>query len=137
MALWHCAIAAKQQGKPCQEGKCAEYHSTCLSPTLGHNIPASAKPRPCSSHPALPSFCLLLIFIPPNEWRAPLFHCPKSGSKCAHNTCRTPLTAQSSCNPFPSSPLIFYPTPSLSPFSSLSPPPLLVPSLPLQLWCLS
>lgn len=54
VALCYSSQTTRQ---PCQEGKCAEYHSTCLSPTLGHNIPASAKPRPCSSHPALPSFC--------------------------------------------------------------------------------
>lgn len=77
--------SSQRTRQPCQEGKCAEYHSTSLSPTLGHNIPASAKPLPHSSHPALTQL-LPTAYCTPNDWRAPPFFCPKSVLKCAHNT---------------------------------------------------
>lgn len=117
--------SSQRTRQPCQEGKCAEYHSTSLSPTLGHNIPASAKPLPRSSHPALTQLLptalqmtggLPFSFVQSLCQSVPITPVPGSLKL-------TPLTAQNSCNPFPLSPLIFLPHPFPKLFSLSLPLP--------------
>lgn len=86
LRMWHCALAAKEQGNPARKESVLSITAPACLPLWATTSLPQLNPQPCSSHPALTQL-LPTAYCIPNDWRAPLFLCPKSASKCAHNTC--------------------------------------------------